>query len=443
MKFWFLFILPFLLPAQNKFDLATENQTAAIPFKFINNMIIVKTEVNGKMMNMIFDTGVKETILINLKSPDSLNLKGVKKLYFAGVGNENIKIAALSSVHNKVNLQNKLVNNDALIYIVTGVEFHFSENTGININGFIGGDLIKDFIVQIDYKKKLLRFYRHSDFDKKLLKKYKSYPLEIIRDKPYVYAFVKASKNCPQADSLKLLIDTGNGDAVWFFSKRKIKLPANQKTVTDYFGLGFSGKITGQRAKMYRFGFDDKFRFKNVYAGLPDSIYFTHIVRNNPFDGLLGNEILRRFFIFLDYRGKTVYLKKYRRNYRNRFLFNDTGLYLSYEGKIPVKVKMLVTNFETDYNKGAIEIFREESYIYRYRLVDKIVISYIRKDSPADRAGLMKGDVLLEINGNDVYRYRLDELEKHYFYHNNKYLEFTVKRKGMILQFKVFNTSQL
>ena len=443
MKFWWLFLLPFLLPAQNKFDLAAESGTASIPFELVNNLIIIKAQVNGKMMNMIFDTGVKETILINLKSPDSLDLKGVKKLFFAGAGNENIKIAALSSVHNKVNLQNKLVNNDALIYIVTGAEFHFSENIGVNVNGFIGGELIKDFIVQIDYRKKFLRFYRHQNFDHKLLKKYKLYPVDIIRDKPYIYTFVKASKKSPKVDSLKLLIDTGNADVLWFFNKGKIMLPARQKTITDYFGLGFSGKITGQRTKLYRFGFDEKYYFKNVYTGLPDSIYFSHIVRNNPFDGLLGNEILRRFFIFLDYKNKTVYLKKYRRNYRDKFLYNDAGMYLSYDGKIPVKVKMLVTNFETDYKKGAVEVYREETYIYRYRLVDKIVISYIRKDSPADKAGLMVGDVLLEINGNDVYRYRLDELEKRYFYHSNKYLELTVKRKGMVMKFKIFNINQL
>lgn len=443
MKFWLLLLLPFVLSGQDKFDFVSDKESVSIPFELINNLIIVKVEVNNRMMNMVFDTGVKETILINLQSRDSMNLQGIKKLFFTGAGNENPRIEALSSVHNKVNLQNRIVNNDAVVYIVTGAIFHFSENIGVNVNGFIGGELIKDFLVQIDYKKKFLRFYKHENFNKKLLKKYRAYPLEIIHDKPYIYTFVQTAKRKLKIDSLKLLIDTGNSDALWFFRRQKIKLPVNYKTVSDYFGLGFSGKITGQRAKIYQFGIDDKFRFINVYIGLPDSIYFTHIVQHNPFDGLLGNEVLRRFFVFLDYKNRMVYLKKFHRNYRNKFLFNDTGLYLSYDGKIPVKVKTLSADFETRHTRGVIEVYREEAYIYSYRLVDKIVISYIRKDSPADRAGLMKGDILLEINGNDVYRYRLDELEKRFFYHNNKYLELTIKRKGMKMKFKVFNTDQL
>ncbi len=429
--------------SQNKFELSEEKEVANIPFELINNLIVIKVDINGTELDMIFDTGVKQTILINLKSLDSLKFKKVKKRFFAGIGAENTGIEALSSNQNKVSLQNKVINNDALVYVITGVEFQFSENIGVNINGFIGGELVKDFIVKIDYRKRYLRFYNHRYFNSKLLKRYKSYPIEIINDKPYINTFVQVSKKIEKVDSLKLLIDTGNSDGLWFFNKNKLKLPDNHKTISDYFGLGFSGEVAGQRTKIYKFGFDNKYRFKKVYIGLPDSIYFKHITRRNPFDGLLGNEILRRFYIYLDYKNKVIWLKKYYKNYYNKFLFNNAGLFLAYDGKTPVVVKTIVTNFNSRENDGRIEIYREEKYIYQYRMVDRIVISHIRKNSPADKAGLMKGDILLKINGKDVYQYRLDELEKHFFYHNKKQLKLTVERKGVKLNFNVNNISQL
>jgi len=442
-KFWILWCLPFWVLGQNKFELTQKTEVADIPFELVNNLIILKVEVNGMDLNMVFDTGVKQTLLINLKSVDSLKLKKIEKRLFTGIGKEHNFVEGLSSPHNKINLQNQIYNTDALIYIITGADFHFSENIGININGLIGGDLVKDFIVQVDYKRKRLHFYKHKNFNQRFLRRYRKYPIQIIRGQPYIYTYVQTTKKSQHVDSLKLLIDTGNSDALWFFNRYKIKLPKNQKTVTDYFGLGFSGEITGDRAKIYKFGLDKKIRFKHVYIGLPDSIYFKNIIKNHAFDGLLGNEVLRRFFVIFDYRNQAIYLKKYRKSYREQFLFNDTGMYLAYDGKIPVKVKKLITNFESKSEGKTINIYQENTYLYHYQMVDRIIINYIRKDSPADRAGLMVGDILLKINSKDVYQYRLDELEKRFFYHNQKHLEFTVKRKGLILTFKVYNTNQL
>jgi len=220
-------------------------------------------------------------------------------------------------------------------------------------------------------------------------------------------------------------------------------MPKEQKTVRDYFGLGFSGTIEGKRTKIYKFIFDKKYKFKHVYLGLPDSIYFAHIISKNPFEGLIGNEILRRFYVLFDFKNKTFYLKKYSKNYRESFVFNDTGLNLVYDGKIPVKVKKVVSEFDSRPNENSISIYRDDSFIYSYKFVDRLVINYIRKDSPADKAGLMKGDVLLKIDDIDIYQYRLDELEKKIFYHNRKHLKFLIKRRGLVLSFIVTNSKQL
>ncbi len=440
---YFLFLMALgISTAQNRFELASQKQKVSIPFQYVNNLIILKVAVNGVVLNMIFDTGIKQTILINVKTTDSLNLNHLKSKKFTGVGADNPIIEGLSSAHNIVQLHNQIVNKDAKIYMIADFDFKFSEYIGVPVNGFIGGELIKNFMVQIDYNKKKLIFYKQGKFIQKKLKKYQVYDLEIVRDKPYVQAFLQPNKKTPSTQ-LKFLIDTGNSDAVWLFSASKPSIPVTQKRIDDYFGLGFSGDIKGQRIKAARFGFDTKHKFKNVYVALPDSIYFRSVIRNFSFDGLIGNEVLRRFKVIFDFRHKKLYLKKNRNFYHDKFLFNDTGIFLIYDGKIVVKQKQIETYFETDVHNNKTFVTGETAYTFVYKMLDRIVIQYIRKGSPADRAGLMEGDILLEINGQSVYDYRLDELEKRFFYHNKKHLRFLIERKGMRMEYNILNTKQL
>ena len=55
----------------------------------------------------------------------------------------------------------------------------------------------------------------------------------------------------------------------------------------------------------------------------------------------------------------------------------------------------------------------------------------------------MVGDVLLSINGNSVYNYKLNELEKKFFYKTGKILKFVIIRKGIELELKLENKKQL
>ena len=114
-----------------------------------------------------------------------------------------------------------------------------------------------------------------------------------------------------------------------------------------------------------------------------------------------------------------------------------------YDGKIPVKVEKILTTFESIDRGRNSYLSTVTSVVYQYQMLDRIVICYIRKNSPADRAGLMEGDVLLKINGESVYNYRLDELEKKFFYKNKEKLTFLIIRKGLTLEYKIHNIKQL
>ncbi len=439
-----LIILPVPMHGQNNYSLSGKADYAEIPFQLIGNLIIVEANINGSNLNLIFDTGVKQTILLNLAHKDSLNFKRLKKKLFIGVGNEKTNIEAVKTVENKIKLGKNLQSEDAVIYLITNTEFTFSERMGIPIFGFIGGELIKDFLVKIDYRKKKLIFYKPGNFHYRKLKSYTEIPLKIYKDKPYINAKIRFNKE-GQDHYLTLLIDTGNSDPLWIFQHDSLQVTEEQVRIKDYFGLGLNGDIKGERIKSYRLNIPPNIRFKNVFTGLPDSVYYAKLIENHPFDGIIGGEILKRFKIYFDYPGKKLYLKKRFFEYHKKFPFNESGLYLSYQGKIPLRIKKVFTSFDTrELSSGNNEVLVDQSdFVYEYKFFDKIVVHYIREDSAADKAGFTVGDVILEINGKSVYKYKLNELEDKFLYKSGKNLIFLIERNGLLLELKLNTEEQL
>ena len=446
MKYYLLFILLIsnqFFWGQNRFILLDSSKVNTVPFELVNDLIIVKANINGSVLKLIFDTGVKQTILINMKANDSIHFENITKRNFSGVGIEKSVIEAFESKNNKLSLYGQVYNTNATLFIITSHKFRLSEHIGIVVNGFIGGDLIKDFIVKIDYKNNVLQFYKHDLFYRKKLRKFTKIPIVLIKGKPYIEAQIQHSrKQKPQ--KLKLLIDTGNADALWVFNSKKDIIPKSKKQIIDFLGSGFSGDVEGKRLKTDVLRIN-KFKLRNIFTALPDSVYFENIVRKNHFDGIIGNEILKKFYIILDYKNKSILLKKYRHNFHEHFYFNNSGIYLAYDGKILNTVKSVKTNYLLKPSSNREFYFAEEAidYVYETKLMNKIVISYIRKGSPGDKSGLIKGDAILKINGENVYDYHLNEISKNFFYQNSKKVHFEILRNGSIFHFVLLNEAVL
>lgn len=422
------------IKAQSKFQLRSDLKSQKINFKLINNIIIIPIEINGKELSFILDSGVSSTILFNLTASDSLQLMNVEKMLLQGLG-EGDDVEALVSRNNHFRIKN-IQNTDQHLYIIINNKIDLSAKFGETIHGIIGYDLLKDFIVKIDYTKKRLIFYNPEKYNYKKCRKCEVFDLEFNKNKPYINATAAIFEN-QMPFPVKLLIDSGGSDALWLFEDSKIDIKTPPLNFYDYLGEGLSGSIYGKRSRIHLFKIGG-FEFKEPTASFPDSTSIAFVKTFKERNGSVGGKILRRFDVIFDYPNQKIALKK--NNYfKKPFNYNMSGIDLVYHGQMLVKEKE-ETSFRIDpYNTSANTADQKTvilSYNYTYKFKPTYKISYVSENSPAFEAGLKKDDIFLSINGIPAHKYKLEELT-YFFYHNeNDKLKIEVERNGVLKKFE-------
>ncbi len=417
--------------SQSGFKLIKGELKETLKFRFINNLIIIPVEVNGVELSFVLDTGVNKPILFNITSSDSLEINNVEDIYIRGLG-EGDAIKAYKSRGNRFKLKHSIYNNNQELYVVLDEDINFSHRLGFPVHGIIGYDLFKDFIVEINYVKKVLKFHHPQKYKYKTCKKCTSFPLEFVLNKPYIDVKVdmEHSDNIP----VKLLIDSGSSDALWLFPdpEKNIKLPS--KYFEDFLGRGLSGSIYGERSRVERLHIGN-FVLKQAKVAFPDSTsvkYIRHIKERN---GSLGAEVLKRFNVIIDYRNKKISLKK-NRYFKEPFKYNMSGIELQHNGIRFVKeLESNIHGLVKDDNDphGGVKILLNERY--KISLHPAFEIAEIRKDSPAALAGLQKGDVIISINGKPTHRHSLQEVAEMLNEEEGKRIRMLVTRNEISLKF--------
>ena len=430
--FCVLFCVVFQVNSQDKFRIIGNSKYEAMPFKLINNLIVIPIEVNGSKLNFLLDTGVNNSIMFNLTVEDSLKLKETEKIRLRGLG-EGGSIDAIKSSMNFFSLGD-IANGNHMVYLIPGKEFDLSSKMGITINGIIGGDLFRDFIVDINYSSKRIRFYDPKKYSYKDCKKCQSYELHFYRSKPYLYLTIETSAT--EKIDAKLLIDLGGSDALWLFDKssNKIKLP--EKYFEDYLGKGLSGNIYGKRSKIDKISLGN-YIFTSANVAYPDSSSVDKVYAHKERNGTLGSEILKRFRLVIDYQNKKIVFKNPSTYFKDPFVYNMSGLELSHNGTmvVPQRKTSLLKGGEN--NSSTVEIL----YSYVFALKSSYIISEVRKNSPAHKAGLKARDVVLKINGRPSYNYKLEEIIHMFSTKEGKTIKLLIDRQGveLVFSFKLEN----
>ena len=382
--------------AQNKLFFINKNQKKiTLDFRLVSNQIIIPVQINeSDTLNFILDTGLKTSIITHIPEKDSLMLKYARKLKIKGLGNDG-DLEVYHSQGNTIRIKG-IQGTDFSFYIILDDKFQLSAELGMEIHGLIGGDLFESFVVKIDYASLKITFYRNETFKYKRRhrKRFVTLPLIFHKSKPYLKLPIVTSYN----DTLttKLLIDTGSSDALWLFtgSNDKIKVPKNNRE--SYLGKGLSGNIHGfhGRIKSLQIG---KYTLNDIAAAFPEMsmLQNSKIQDIKGRNGSIGAEIMRRFTVIFDYKNKKILLRK-NRNFREKFNFNMAG----FEVKAP------------------------------YGLLPVFIVSYIRQNSPAEKAGLKKGDMIKYLNGKAAHEYNVLEINSMTRQYPGKRMRIIIERNG-------------
>jgi len=413
--------------SQNHFTILNQKKKTKIPYKLINNLIVLQVNLNGEDLNFLLDTGVRNSLLFNVKSLDSINLKNVKKVRIKGIGNEEY-FEALESKKNKIKIKD-LFCDDYKILIILNQEFDFSARLGIDIHGIIGADLFENFIVDVNYKRRKLVFNNPETYKYKKCRKCQSFPLNFFFRKPYINASISTGES---ETKVQLLIDSGSSDALWLIphSDDRIKVP--KRNFDDFLGKGLSGNIFGKKGKLNSLILG-KFEFNNFLVSYPDSVSYELNDSSYERHGIIGAELLKRFSIIYDYPNKKISFKK-NSNFKDVFFYNKSGLDVIHNGKTLVKEES--TQLIVSSDKNSYEMMGNTIATYNFSFENSYVISNVKEKSVADLVGLKENDLLVEINNTPAYKLTLQKISAMLSGKEGKRIKITIRRYGVIKKFK-------
>lgn len=433
-----VFLVSFLLVSLNfnaqKYKFIGHNESLTLKFELINNLIILPIEVNGSKLKFILDSGVSSMVIFNMHSSDSLEFKNLVSVKLRGLG-EGESVDALLSKRNRVKMES-IFNSNQDLFIIYNEKLDLSGKLGIEVNGIIGYDILKDFIVTINYSNKKITFTKPESFVYKKCRSCETFDLFFYKNKPFIEGKIVVENPNYRKISVQLLIDSGGTDSLWLFEDQEkgIKIPEN--SFKDFIGEGISGGIFGMRSRIKSFELK-RFVIKNPNVAYLDSVSTAYAKGLTTRNGSLGGNILKRFNVILDYPNSKMTLKK-NKNFSDEFNYNMSGIELIHGGKTLVK-ELKKTVFNVDNNRPGASTTNTITFDYAYGFSLKPVykIAYIRKDSPAEKSGLLVGDYLTKINGRHAYNYKLQSIVQKFYAGEGKLLRISVDRNGKELNFEL------
>lgn len=406
-----------------------------VSFKLINNLIVIPLEINGRTLSFILDSGVNKTILFNITKNDSIGLNNVEKVNLQGLGNGK-SVQALVSKNNKINIKGLTSTNETL-YVIVEDYFDLSAKMGITIHGIVGYNLLKNFVVKINYKNKKIVFYNSQKYRLNKCRKCEVFPIQFYRRKPYIDAKVQLDTVGNILTDVKLLVDSGGSDAIWLFEDTEEVIKTPKRFFVDILGEGLSGSVYGNRSRIPRIKLQS-FELEKPTVSFLDSVSSFNALEYKERNGSIGAAILKRFIVWFDYSNRQFMLKK-NGSLKREFNYNMSGLDVVYNGRQLVKEKDVNKSIGSYNQKPTTQSSNNSiNFItsFSYKFKPSYKINTVVKGSPADRAGLQKDDIILKINGKNSYEYTLGDIVNKFQEKKGRKIKMVIERKGLIMKFQ-------
>jgi len=306
-KFFIIFVACLMAGLWDRSANSQNNpEVVAMPFTFEHSSVIVKVKVDAKgPYNMLLDTGAEQSA-VDLNTARELGLKltplGGGKVVATGKG-ENANTVFLTTLP-----QIELANLMAKDLLAAAIDFsRISERIGIPINGVLGYNFLKNRVVQLDYPKRLVRFYSVSPVSKSKQPNTASQmmlPFRFVDDDK----FPVIDEVYVNGKRITAELDTGHSGvlALTAAAIKRLGLEAEAQACEPETSEGALGTSVNRKCKLKTLSVGSvkidspTVSFRAPNSGLDEA----------PFEGLLGNDFFKDFVVTFDYRRMTVMFER-------------------------------------------------------------------------------------------------------------------------------------
>jgi outer membrane lipoprotein-sorting protein len=344
-----LFKIP--LPQEKDYEFPPGKTFVEVPFILNSNHIHLPVGIGGaKPLNFILDTGAGGPVLDTDAATD-LGLKTIGKFEGRGVGEatQEVNLVTLSSIR----LGDLII--DSIPAAAIGLK-PLNKYEGMSVEGILGYDIFSRFVVKVDYENQKLILYEPSSF------KYEGngeiIPITLEQSHPHVKAKIDGQYEG------NFVIDCGARSSLALhtpFVQKHDLLAKTGRKIDVFSGIGIGGKVMGKMT-----------RVKSIQIGnfnIPAPLTTLAASEKGAFasekiDGNIGGGILKRFTVIFDYPNKRMILEP-NRSFAYEDNFDMAGLWLTKDN-------------------------------------DTTRVDFVIEDSPAEKAGIKEGDLVVKINGQST-----------------------------------------
>lgn len=265
-----------------------------VPFEFHNNHIYLKTEVNGKgPFYFLFDSGAGTSgSIIDATIAEALNLPVKGHLNISMIGGSK-RIAYTEDVN--FSFSGLMFNEKKVAFIPLKEQ---EKEEGHKIDGLFGYSLIKNYVIEINYRNRIITFHNPEEYTKpkngKIIRL-----LDINENKVPIIQGEILTAGKRKLD-LMLTVDTGyDGN---FLLGRKFVEENNLQadfisSETALAGKGLGGKTLLRKGKV------KGLRIGNVKTKNPDAIFaFDEEGQFAGKSGYIGGKFLKKYKLVLNYK---------------------------------------------------------------------------------------------------------------------------------------------
>src|SRR5688500_6958034 len=224
----------------NQLDLLQGKKKVIIPFKYVNNFIILDVKIFGSIpVQLIFDTGAEHVIIFKRQYTDLLQVAYDKRIPIMGsdLSRQVYALIARNGIMEVAGLPAKPYD----FLILEEDYFNLEELIGTKIDGLIGGSVFKNLIIHVDYRTQRMTLHDPNFFE--VPDGYSVIPIHIKINKPYLNA--EANLQDGSVVNVNLLVDTGAGVPLLLHTNSHSSLKLPDQYIRGKLGMGLGGYLEG------------------------------------------------------------------------------------------------------------------------------------------------------------------------------------------------------